>query len=355
MGWIDAELVLIALAAMFSPTTLWFSVFALVLADRRGRTGLCFYSGTSGAPLALGVIGAFVIGDVVASDAPSPRTSVVVIDVVAAALLLIWSQGIVRRRSAPRVKRPVDTVRARHVGWKPRENDGVEPLTARVPVGPEYPLVAKAGPVHEAQGRDILRCDEHLEAAKAERAEGPAGDEPHRLGRDTAATRRRNQAAPELAHPVFAHRQHHLAEVGVAEKVGDDEIEQTAVFPALFEILDDPRAVGPWKRRHPKHRSWILAELVGSVEVLDPERAQNERPTDEGWLRVGDGRIDRNHSRRRTVSPRLGDTSARSHPDWVMPAWPAGATISLGAVAPRHKPTGTCFRQSRFTVIVEVS
>ena len=34
MGWIDAELALIALAAMLSPTTLSFSVLALVLGDR---------------------------------------------------------------------------------------------------------------------------------------------------------------------------------------------------------------------------------------------------------------------------------------------------------------------------------
>ena len=34
MNWLDAELVLIALAAMLSPTTLTFSVLALVLGDR---------------------------------------------------------------------------------------------------------------------------------------------------------------------------------------------------------------------------------------------------------------------------------------------------------------------------------
>jgi len=154
-----------------------------------------------------------------------------------------------------------------------RENDGVEPLTARVPVGPEQPLVAKAGPVHEAQCRHILRCDEHLEAAKAERDKGPTRDQAHRFGRDTAATRRRNQTAPELAHPMLVQYHHHLTEVGVGVEVGDDEVEQTAVSPELLEILDDTRAVGRWQRRHRHHRRWILAELVGSVEVLDPERA----------------------------------------------------------------------------------
>ena len=77
--------------------------------------------------------------------------------------------------------------------------------------------MAKAGPVHEAQRGGILLRDEHLEAAEAERAEGPAGDEVHRFGRDTAATRRRNETAPELAHPVVADRHHHLAEVAVAD------------------------------------------------------------------------------------------------------------------------------------------
>ena len=41
----DAELALIALAAMESPTTLSFSVLALVLGDRPLRTGLWFYLG----------------------------------------------------------------------------------------------------------------------------------------------------------------------------------------------------------------------------------------------------------------------------------------------------------------------
>jgi hypothetical protein len=75
VGWIDAELVLVALAAMLSPTTLGFSVLALVMGDRPRRTGLWFYLGALTATLAVGVVAAFVIGDVAASDTPSqPKT-----------------------------------------------------------------------------------------------------------------------------------------------------------------------------------------------------------------------------------------------------------------------------------------
>jgi hypothetical protein len=40
VGWVDAELVLVAIAAGLSPTTLTVSVLALVLGDRPLRTGV---------------------------------------------------------------------------------------------------------------------------------------------------------------------------------------------------------------------------------------------------------------------------------------------------------------------------
>jgi hypothetical protein len=67
VGWINAELALTAIAAMMSPTTLTFSVLALVLGDRPRRTGFWFYVGALGATLAIGVIAAFVLGDKAAS------------------------------------------------------------------------------------------------------------------------------------------------------------------------------------------------------------------------------------------------------------------------------------------------
>ena len=103
MGWIDAELALIALAAMLSPTTLTFSVFALVLGDSPLRTGFWFYVGALTATLAVGVAAAFVIGDVAASDDSTPKTWVAVLDVVAAVAILF----LVLRAA----RKPVDPTR----------------------------------------------------------------------------------------------------------------------------------------------------------------------------------------------------------------------------------------------------
>ena len=98
MGWLDAELVLVALAAMLSPTTLSFSLLVLILGDRPLRTGTCFYLGALGATLAIGVVAAFVLGDAAASSGPStPKTWVAVVDVVAAVLLAGFVVRALRR------------------------------------------------------------------------------------------------------------------------------------------------------------------------------------------------------------------------------------------------------------------
>jgi hypothetical protein len=101
MAWIDAELALIALAAMLSPTTLSFSIFALVLGDRPLRTGFWFYIGALTATLAIGVVAAFVIGDKAASSTSTPKTWVAVIDLVAAGALLAWIYSVSRRPPDP--------------------------------------------------------------------------------------------------------------------------------------------------------------------------------------------------------------------------------------------------------------
>ena len=103
MGWIDTELALTALAAMLSPTTLTFSVLALVLGARPLWTGLWFYLGALTATLGIGVIAAFVLGDAAASQTPStPRTWVAIVDVVAGALLLLWGLRLIRRPPDPK-------------------------------------------------------------------------------------------------------------------------------------------------------------------------------------------------------------------------------------------------------------
>jgi hypothetical protein len=101
VGWIDAELALVALAAMLSPTTLTFCVLVLVLAERPRRAGLLFYAGALGATLAVGVVAAFVIGDIAASDTSSAKTWVAIVDIVLAVLLLAWVARIVHRPVDP--------------------------------------------------------------------------------------------------------------------------------------------------------------------------------------------------------------------------------------------------------------
>jgi hypothetical protein len=104
MNWIDVELVLVAVAAMLSPTTLSFSTLAVVLGEKPLRTGLWFYVGALGATLAIGVAAAFVLGDAAASDDATPKTWVAVVDVLAGCAIVLW----VFKASA----RPPDPARA---------------------------------------------------------------------------------------------------------------------------------------------------------------------------------------------------------------------------------------------------
>jgi len=98
VGWIDAELALTALAAMLSPTTLTFCVLVLVLGERPLRTGVWFYLGALTATLGIGVVAAFVLGDVAASSDPSsPKTWVAIVDIVAAVFLLALVVRVMRR------------------------------------------------------------------------------------------------------------------------------------------------------------------------------------------------------------------------------------------------------------------
>ena len=93
-----------ALAAMLSPTTLTFSVLALVLSERPRRTGLWFLIGAFGLTLLIGVVAGFVLGDAAApsSGSSEPPTWVAIIDVVAGVLLLVYVARVVRRPRDPR-------------------------------------------------------------------------------------------------------------------------------------------------------------------------------------------------------------------------------------------------------------
>src|SRR6185312_412581 len=89
---------------MLSPTTLSFTVFALVLAERPLRTGLWFFIGAFGATVLIGVLAAFVIGNAAAPSHSSeqPPTAVAIIDLVLGGLLLVWVARTVRRLAYPR-------------------------------------------------------------------------------------------------------------------------------------------------------------------------------------------------------------------------------------------------------------
>ena len=104
------ELGLTALAAMLSPTTLSFTVFALVLGERPLRTGLWFFIGAFGATLVIGVLAAFVLGSAAAPSQSSetPPTAVAILDLVFGVLLLAWVARALRRPRDP--KRAADMV-----------------------------------------------------------------------------------------------------------------------------------------------------------------------------------------------------------------------------------------------------
>jgi uncharacterized membrane protein YeaQ/YmgE (transglycosylase-associated protein family) len=110
MTSVDVELGLTALAAMLSPTTLSFTVFALVLADRPLRTGVWFFLGAFGVTLIIGIVAAFALGNAAAPSGSSetPPTWVAIIDVVAGGLLLLYVVRALRRPRDP--KRTSDTV-----------------------------------------------------------------------------------------------------------------------------------------------------------------------------------------------------------------------------------------------------
>jgi uncharacterized membrane protein len=94
---VEVEFGLVCLAAMLSPTTLTFSVFALVLGDRPLRTGIWFYLGALGITLVIGVVAAFVLGNDAASHTSSPKTWVAIVDVVAGVLVLAYVFRRLRR------------------------------------------------------------------------------------------------------------------------------------------------------------------------------------------------------------------------------------------------------------------
>jgi MFS family permease len=107
---VDVEFGLTAVAAMLSPTTLTFSVLALVLSERPSRTGLWFFAGAFGATMTIGIVAAFVLGNAAASphNSSTPKTWVAIFDVVAGVALLLYLIRALRR--PPNPKRTADAI-----------------------------------------------------------------------------------------------------------------------------------------------------------------------------------------------------------------------------------------------------
>jgi uncharacterized membrane protein len=98
----EVELLVAAIAAMFSPTTLTFSVLALVLGEQPRRTGALFYIGALGATLAIGVLAGIALGDAAAAPAKSqPKTWVSVVDIVFGVAALLYAARLASRQLEP--------------------------------------------------------------------------------------------------------------------------------------------------------------------------------------------------------------------------------------------------------------
>lgn len=98
----EVELLVTAVAAMLSPTTLSFSVLALVLGERPRRTGGWFYLGAFGATLAIGVIAAFLLEGAAASPKKSPpKPWVAALDVALGVAALAHAVRLARRPLEP--------------------------------------------------------------------------------------------------------------------------------------------------------------------------------------------------------------------------------------------------------------
>jgi hypothetical protein len=113
MAGADTELALVTLGAMLSPTTVSFSVLALVLAARPLRSGILFYLGALTTTLFIGILGALVLGDAAASRSGGTKTWVAIVDVALGAFMLSYAVKLMRRpRDPARAERMVEKMRA---------------------------------------------------------------------------------------------------------------------------------------------------------------------------------------------------------------------------------------------------
>lgn len=98
MSSVYLELALVSLAAAVSPTTVTFSILSVVLSKHPLRTGVWFYLGAFTVTITIGVLAAFVLGDIAApSQNGGRKTWVSIFDLVAAVLLFVYVARTWRR------------------------------------------------------------------------------------------------------------------------------------------------------------------------------------------------------------------------------------------------------------------
>ena len=126
-------------------------------------------------------------------------------------------------------------------------------------------------------------------------AERPVRQRHERLGRDPAATRGRGEAAAELADPVLAERQHHLAEVRIRRAVGDHEMEEAALAPARLVERHHAGAVG----RGSSGTQRAAAASCSSARAASKSSSRKGRSTNavpaSGGSRIGNRRCRSRH------------------------------------------------------------
>jgi hypothetical protein len=98
---VDIELALVGLVAMLEPATLISSALVLVLGDRPLRTGALFFLGGFGTTLAVGILAALLLGNQLAAPSSETRTGVLIFDVLAGTLLLLYAVRMLRRAPDP--------------------------------------------------------------------------------------------------------------------------------------------------------------------------------------------------------------------------------------------------------------
>jgi len=179
------------------------------------------------------------------------------------------------------------------LSWEHGEHDEVRTHAIVLPIGLQLSLPPKAHSFSETKGGRVLLRHEHLKAAKVELPRAPIGEHTESFGGDPSTSSLGNDPTPKLAHLMLTHHDHDFAKVRIRRYVGNHEVEQFIVRPVLLKVVDNASRILCRQGRHPERRRRIPTKLHGVVEVLLPERTEDEGRTLQLWLWIGNHRGDR--------------------------------------------------------------